>query len=66
MADALAGNNDLTVLSLKEAEKICKIIEGGDDLKKAVKEAKAEHANIIVANKRYQVILNELNSIDID
>jgi len=64
VADALAGNNDLTVLPLKEAEKICKIIEGADDLMKAVKEAKAEHANIVVANKRYQVILNELNSID--
>ena len=60
VADALAGNCNLVALSLKEAEAICKAVIGTDDLKQATKEAKANKSTVVIADKRYQNILNEL------
>ena len=60
VADALAGNGKLVALSIKEAESICKNVAGTDDLKQALKEAKSNMSTIVLANKKYQNILNEI------
>ncbi len=61
ISDALTGNNDLVALPIKEAEMICKTVVDSDDLRCAVKEAKASKSTIVVVNKRYLNILREIN-----
>lgn len=62
VADALKGNNNLVAIALKEAERIYKAIVGADDLGRAIKEAKNNHSTIVIVDKRYQNILNELEN----
>lgn len=59
----LSSNPNLIVLSLADAEKICKVIAGADDLKQAIEEAKTNNTTSVVANKRYRNILNEIYGI---
>lgn len=60
----LTNNPNLIVLSLSDAEKICAIIESSDDLKQAIKEAKDNKSTIVIADKRYRNVLNEIHGID--
>ena len=62
VSDLLSQNPDLIVLSVSEAEKIIKILDGTDDLKQAVKEAKSNRSSVVVANKRYKNILSEIDN----
>ena len=62
VSDMLSHNPDLIVLSVSEAEKIIKILDGTDDLKQAVKEAKANRSSVVVANKRYKNVLSEIDN----
>jgi hypothetical protein len=61
VSDMLSHNPDLIVLSVNEAEKIIKILDGTDDLKQAVKEAKSNRSSVVVANKRYKNVLSEID-----
>lgn len=61
IADALTGNNDMVALPIKEAEMICKTIVDSDDLRFAIKEARASKSTIVVVNRRYLNILREIN-----
>lgn len=56
----LASNSDLCTLRLSDAEKICKAVEGTDDLKDAVKKAKSNKSSIVVTDRRYLNILSEI------
>lgn len=60
VSDALSKNSNLIALSLNEAESICKTIVGADDLKQAIMDARANNSTIVVADKRYKNILNEI------
>jgi dsDNA-specific endonuclease/ATPase MutS2 len=62
VSDMLSHNPDLIVLSVSEAEKIIKILDGTDDLKQAVKEAKSNRSSVVVANKRYKNVLSEIDN----
>ena len=62
VSDLLSQNPDLIVLSVSEAEKIVKILDGTDDLKQAVKEAKSNHSSVVIANKRYKNVLSEIDN----
>lgn len=62
VSDLLSQNPDLIVLSVSEAEKIIKILDGTDDLKQAVKEAKSNRSSVVVANKRYNNVLSEIDN----
>lgn len=62
VSDLLSQNSDLIVLSINEAEKISKILDGTEDLKHAVKEAKSNHSSVVVANKRYKNVLSEIDN----
>ena len=62
VSDLLSQNPDLIVLSVSEAEKIIKILDGTDDLKQAVKEAKSNRSSVVVANKRYKNVLSEIDN----
>ena len=62
VSDMLSHNPDLIVLSVSEAEKIIKILDGTDDLKQAVKEAKYNRSSVVVANKRYKNVLSEIDN----
>ena len=62
VSDLLSQNPDLIVLSVSEAEKIVKILNGTDDLKQAVKEAKSNRSSVVVANKRYKNVLSEIDN----
>ena len=62
IADLLVSNSDLIVLSLAEAEKICKLVDNNDELKHAIKEAKTNRISMVVANKRYKNILAEIDN----
>lgn len=61
VSDLLSHNPDLIVLSISEAEKIVKILDGTDDLKQAIKEAKSNRSSVVVANKRYKNVLSEID-----
>lgn len=62
VADALKGNNNLVAIALKEAERIYKAIVGADDLGRAIIEAKSNHSTIVIVDKRYKNVLNELEN----
>ena len=62
VSNLLSQNPDLIVLPISEAEKIVKILNGTDDLKQAVKEAKSNHSSVVVANKRYKNVLAEIDN----
>ena len=60
ISGVLAGNKNLILMSITQAEKICRSIEGTEDLKQAVQDAKANNSTVVIANKRYQNLLSEL------
>lgn len=62
VSDLLTQNPDLIVLSLNEATKIAKMLDGTDDLKQSIKEAKSSHSSVVVANKRYKNVLSEIDN----
>lgn len=62
VSNLLSQNPDLIVLSVSEAEKIIKNLDGTDDLKQAVKEAKSNHSSVVIANKRYKNVLSEIDN----
>ncbi len=61
VSETLAGNDNLIVLSIKDATLICSHLGGVDDLKTALQEAKKSNSTVVIANKRYQIILKELS-----
>lgn len=62
ISDLLSKNDDLVLLSVRDAERIYKNYEGADDLKQAVKEAKSNGSSVVVANKRYKNVLSEIDN----
>lgn len=56
----LAGNKNLILMSIIQAEKICRNIEGTDDLKQAIQDAKKNNSTVVIADKRYLNVLHEL------
>lgn len=60
VCNAQIGNGNLIVMSITQAEAICNQIEGAMDLKEAIQDAKKHNSTVVIANKRYQNVLNEL------
>jgi hypothetical protein len=60
----LASNPNLILLPIGDAEKISKIISNSEDLKQAIKEAKATNSLTVIVDKRYRNVLNEVDDIE--
>ena len=59
----LSSNPNLIILSLVDAERICKKINNPEDLRQAIREAKANKSTTVIANRRYGNVLNEIHDI---